>query len=252
MDNINETLKNKKHSYTILGMILCILIIIIIILTLSLKQDFTNTSSDTNIKDITQQFKTTVLSNNPKIIYIHDFISNDEATHFIKLADQLKKPSTIDSIGNPTTLKTDVRSSNTAHIDRHRDNIVKSIEQRGADFINSDIKQLEPLQVVVYEKGQKYVPHYDFFSSDSPEIIRYGNRNKTILIYLNDLPDNAGGSTYFPKLDIRVKPKANDAIYFENMNDGKVNWDTLHTGEELLNNYKKYAVNMWFREKNIY
>jgi len=244
MDNIT----NKNHSYIFLGITIFLLIISIIILTLSLQQDFTNT----NIKNIDQQYKTTVLSDNPKIIYIHDFLSNDEASHLIKLADELKKPSTIDSNSNPTALKTEVRSSNTAHLNRHKDAIIKNIEQRGSDFVNSDIKQLEPLQVVVYEKGQKYVPHYDFFSSDSPEVIRYGNRNKTILVYLNDVPENAGGGTYFPKLDIRVKPKANDAIYFESINDGNLNWDTLHTGEEILIDTRKYALNMWFREKNIY
>ena len=74
----------------------------------------------------------------------------------------------------------------------------------------------------------------------------------TLLIYLNDLPDDAGGNTFFPKLNLRVKPKAGDAIYFENMNNGEVDYNTAHSGEPIIGNHKKYAMNVWFREKPLY
>ena len=199
----------------------------------------------------TKKYKEEILSENPKIVYIHNFITEEEANHIIKLANELKKPSTIDSKESPVTLSANIRSSNTAHLGKSRDIIVKNIEQKASNYTNLNINYIEPLQVAVYEKGQKYNPHYDFFDTHSNVIEQYGNRTKTILVYLNDLSDNAGGNTYFPKLDLRVKPKALDAIYFENMSNGNLNYDTLHAGEEILNDSKKYAINIWFREKQI-
>ena len=39
-------------------------------------------------------------------------------------------------------------------------------------------------------------------------------------------------------------------LYFENMNGSEVDYNTLHAGEELVTDkIKKYAINIWFREK---
>jgi len=237
--------------------ILLLLIILILIIIINKINNERFSESPANIKYVwsdtnkTSNYKEKILSENPKIVYIHNFLSENEVNHIIKLADQLKKPSTIDSKESPVTLKENVRSSNSAHLGKSRDDIVKNIEKKAAEYTKLNTNYIEPLQVVVYEKGQKYNPHYDFFSPDSNEIINIGNRTKTMLVYLNDLPDNAGGNTFFPKLNLKIKPKARDAIYFENMNDGELNYDTLHAGEEILNNSKKYAINIWFRENEI-
>jgi len=227
--------------------LLSVLGLLAIIFIYSQTQHFTDSIENTD-----DEYTVRILNQNPKIVYIHNFLSDKEAEYLVALAEKNKKPSTIDTKESPTTLQTNVRSSNTAHIGKNLDDIIKGIENRGSKFVNSDTYHLEPLQVVVYEKGQKYTPHYDFFSSDSPEIAYGGNRNKTILVYLNDLPEDAGGNTFFPKLNIRVKPSKRDAIYFENMNNGVVNWETLHAGEEILVDTKKYALNMWFRENALY
>ena len=130
------------------------------------------------------KYKEDILSENPKIIYIHDFITQEEADHIINLANELKKPSTIDSKESPVSLETNIRSSNTAHLGKSRDYVVKNIERKASEYANTNINYIEPLQVAVYEKGQKYNPHYDFFNSDSVVIEKYGNRTKTILVYL--------------------------------------------------------------------
>ena len=152
---------------------------------------------------------------------------------------------------NPAAILADVRTSQSAHLGKSRDEIVTALENRACEYVGLSTKYLEPMQVAVYEKGQKYNPHYDFFSGDSTEVTK-GNRNKTVLLYLNDLPDDAGGNTFFPKLNLRIKPKAGDAIYFENMKDGEVDYNTMHAGEAIVGDNKKYAVNIWFREKPIY
>jgi len=210
-----------------------------------------NKSDSKSNEEFSNNYREEILSENPKIIYLHNFLTPEEAEHFINIGDKLKVPSTIDTKESPTSLSQNIRSSQSAHVGKHRDEIVSRVEDKAINYMKSDIDKLEPLQVVVYEKGQKYNPHYDFFTPDSPDVKKRGNRNKTILVYLNDVPEEAGGATFFPKINLRVQPKSLDAIYFENMNNNELDYNTLHAGEPILTDVKKFAINIWLREKNF-
>jgi prolyl 4-hydroxylase len=236
----------EKNKYYIISILILILIISITIYYSSKSpkeiQDFQNIER--------KKYKEVVLSENPKIILLENFITEEEAEHLMKLADEIKRPSTIDTKDDPYTLVNNVRSSESAHLGKARDKLVLSIENKACDYVNLNTHYLEPMQVVVYEKGQKFNPHYDFFSADSQDLSIRGNRNKTILVYLNDIHEDFGGATVFPKLNLKIQPKAYSAIYFENMNGTEVDYNTLHAGEELkTDKIKKYAINIWFREK---
>ena len=240
----------------ILILLISTLVLLFVIQLWNSSQSFINTDNTNNKIIISKTIKSSkyqenLLSENPKIIYIKNFVNNNEMKHLISLADELKKPSTIDTKDDPAAVINDVRTSKSAHLGKSRDDIVTSIENRACEYVGLSTKYLEPMQIAVYESGQKYNPHFDFFSADSSEISK-GNRNVTVLIYLNDLPDNAGGNTFFPKLNLRIKPKAGDAIYFENMRNGEVDYNTMHSGEAIIGDYKKYAMNVWFREIPLY
>ena len=236
--------KNKKIIVLIL-----LLSCLSVVLLNSFRQYFTNPKKESS-KGKRKKYKETVLSENPKIILIENFVNPLQAKHLMKIADDIKKPSTIDTKGDPYTLATNVRSSESAHLGKARDAIVKQIEDDACDYVGLETSYLEPMQVVVYEKGQKFNPHYDFFSPDTPDLPERGNRNKTILVYLNDIKEEDGGATVFPKIGLKYQPKAGNALYFENMNADGIDYNTLHAGEELKSDkYNKYAINIWFREK---
>lgn len=247
MDKLFEYVQKHKKTIVLVLLLICLLIVIIS----SIKQHFSNPVTQLAkepFKD--KKYKETILSENPKIILIENFVNPLQAKHLINIADQIKKPSTIDSKDDPYTLAKNIRSSESAHLGKARDAIVKEIEDAACSYVKLDTHYLEPMQVVVYEKGQKFNPHYDFFSPDTADLAYRGNRNKTILVYLNDVKEEDGGATVFPKLGIKVQPKAGSAIYFENMNENGINYDTLHAGEELqTDKQNKYAINIWFREK---
>lgn len=57
----------------------------------------------------------------------------------------------------------------------------------------------EDIQVLRYEPGQKYDPHYDYFS-DKENIARGGHRIATVLMYLTDV--EKGGETVFPSAEV--------------------------------------------------
>ena len=183
MNQILEYLDQNKKNI-ILGLVALCFCIFIYTTFFSQKkeiQKFENSKNDENNK---KKYKETILSESPKIILLENFISKEEAEHLIKIADEIKRPSTIDTKNDPYTLVNNVRSSESAHLGKARDKIVKNIEDKACEYIGLDTHYLEPMQVVVYEKGQKFNPHYDFFSADSQDISSRGNRNKTILVYL--------------------------------------------------------------------
>lgn len=249
MDKLFEYVQKHKKTIFLILLLICMLIVIIT----SIKQHFTNPNVNINKLVRIKKYKETILSESPKIILIEHFVTPEEAKHLMKIADDIKKPSTIDSDGDPYKLVENVRSSESAHLGKARDDIVKEIEDRACEYVNLETGFLEPMQVVVYEKGQKFNPHYDFFSPDTPDLVYRGNRNKTILVYLNEVKEENGGATVFPKIGLKIQPKAYSAVYFENMNENGIDYNTLHAGEELkTDEYKKYAINIWFREKSTW
>jgi len=228
-----------------------LLIIVFIILLYNVTQNFSNETVSDSINS-SNLYREEVLSENPRIVYLHNFITPEEAQFFIDYGDKNKRPSTIDTRdGGPVTLATEVRSSESAHIAKQSNKFVSSVENKAVEYFKSNINNMEPLQVVVYEKGQKYIPHYDFFDPNTPDVQVRGNRSKTILVYLNNVPKESGGATFFPKINLKVQPNAYDAIYFENMHNNEVDYNTLHSGEPILGDIKKYAINIWVREKNF-
>lgn len=63
------------------------------------------------------------------------------------------------------------------------------------------IENGEDIQVLRYEPGQKYDPHYDYFA-DKVNIARGGHRIVTVLMYLSDV--EKGGETVFPSAEVSI------------------------------------------------
>ena len=110
---------------------------------------------------------------------------------------------------------------------------------------------LEPMEVLHYTGGEMYKPHIDFFHPSRPnyadEMRVRGQRVKTCLVYLN--ADYEGGETEFPKLGIKFRGDAGEALVFDNVDpDGAGDMNTLHTGLPATSG-KKWLLSQWIREK---
>jgi prolyl 4-hydroxylase len=68
-------------------------------------------------------------------------------------------------------------------LNRGQDKVIERIEQRIADFTFIPVDHGEGLQVLHYEVGQKYEPHYDYFL-DTFNTKNGGQRIATVLMYL--------------------------------------------------------------------
>jgi prolyl 4-hydroxylase len=68
----------------------------------------------------------------------------------------------------------------------------------------------------------------------------------TVLVYLNDVPTDAGGGTYFVDRDVRVPPQSGAAlVFFPTLNDGRLNPHARHAAEELRAG-TKHVMQVWY------
>lgn len=109
----------------------------------------------------------------------------------------------------------------------------------------------EPTQILQYDTGQTFLPHYDYLEGrtftvyDTAEAYE-GQRIVTFLIYLND--DYEGGETAFTKVGIRHKGRAGDALFFANVDlDQKPDRQSLHAG--LAPTGQKWLLSQWIHDR---
>lgn len=146
---------------------------------------------------------------------------------------------------------------------KHRaDPTIRTIEQRVADLLGCWIHQLESLQLVRYLPGEFFGVHHDLgelLENDEvllpPKNLLVKRRLVTLFVYLNDLEENQGGETYFPKCDdLRVRPTKGKALVWSNItSNGSPEFDTIHAGEVVYESdgkqSAKYGLNIWVTEE---
>ena len=143
-----------------------------------------------------------------------------------------------------------VRTSEGTHFERGESETIRRIEQRIADVTGVPVENGEPLQILHYGVGGEYLPHHDYFEPDDPgsavHVATGGQRIATIVIYLNTVP--RGGETSFPSLDLSVRARAGNAVYFEYSNsDSELDERCLHAGVPVEEG-EKWIATKWLRQ----
>jgi prolyl 4-hydroxylase len=192
-----------------------------------------------------------MISSDPKIILLHNFLSPEECDTIIKLGETHGFARSTVQGASKNEVSTD-RTSHTINLHRHQDALVKIIEQRVTLFCPFGVENVENLQIVRYHPGQQYKHHYDFFvpGAKGTEIAlkRGGQRHVTFFVYLNDLDiEDSGGYTDFPRVGVKVKPRKGTATLWYNVKNGKEDFRTFHAGMPPLKS-TKYGLNIWVRE----
>ncbi|XP_061359279.1 probable prolyl 4-hydroxylase 3 isoform X2 [Gastrolobium bilobum] len=208
-----------------------------------------------------QEQWTEFLSWEPRAIVYHNFLSKEECDYLINLAKPfMVKSSVVDSKTGKST-ESRVRTSSGMFLKRGKDKIIQNIEKRIADFTFIPVENGEGLQVLHYEVGQKYEPHYDYFL-DEFNTKNGGQRIATVLMYLSDVEE--GGETIFPaakanfssvpwwndlsecaRKGISVKPKMGDALLFWSMRpDATLDPSSLHGGCPVIRG-NKWSSTKW-------
>ena len=195
----------------------------------------------------------TLFSSDPIIYVVDDFISEDECQEFINCSKDKLQPATV--VGLKEEQKLQDRTNEFAWLEHHANELIHEVSKRLSILVQMPIRNAEMFQVVHYESGTEYKPHFDSFDQSTELGKKYwepgGQRMITALIYLNDVED--GGATYFPELNISINPKKGNVLVFHNTisETTNINPRSLHAGMPVSSG-EKWAANLWFRENLRY
>lgn len=143
------------------------------------------------------------------------------------------------------------RTSSSVFLTRAETPLIAAIEERLAALTNWPVSHAEGLQILRYEDGQEYKPHFDWFDSNKAGSTRHlqrgGQRVGTTVMYLA-CPEE-GGLTTFPKVGLEFAPRPGGAVFFQNMTaTGQPDELTLHAGTPVTAG-TKIVMTYWQRER---
>eukprot|EP01025_Chloroclados_australasicus_P011082 TRINITY_DN14802_c0_g1_i2.p1 TRINITY_DN14802_c0_g1~~TRINITY_DN14802_c0_g1_i2.p1 ORF type:complete len:200 (+),score=10.12 TRINITY_DN14802_c0_g1_i2:50-601(+) len=96
----------------------------------------------------------------PRSFVYHNFLSEEECAHIIRLATTQLKRSTV--VGDKDGGNVDaIRTSYGMFIPRYYDPVITTVEEKLANWTHLPISYQEDIQVLRYQYGQKYGAHYD-------------------------------------------------------------------------------------------
>ncbi|KGN59607.1 probable prolyl 4-hydroxylase 7 [Cucumis sativus] len=199
------------------------------------------------------------LSSKPRAFLYKGFLSAEECQHLINSAKGKLHQSLV-AAGTGQSVTSKERTSTGMFLHKAQDEIVARIESRIAAWTFLPLDNGEPIQILRYENGQKYEPHFDFFQ-DPGNIAIGGHRIATILMYLSNV--EKGGETVFPNSPVKlseeekadlsecgkvgygVRPKLGDALLFFSMNPNVTPDTTSYHGSCPVIEGEKWSATKW-------
>jgi prolyl 4-hydroxylase len=187
----------------------------------------------------------------PRVVLFGNLLSDEECDLLVSLSrDKLQRSSVV----NASTGAYDIhphRTSSGTYFKRGENELLQRIERRISELVDWPVEHGEPIQVLHYEPGGEYKPHYDYFDPAHPgnqEVLAQGGqRIATLIMYLNNV--SRGGSTVFPEIGLDVLPRKGHAVYFAYCDDaGTLDVRTLHGGSPVGSG-EKWIATKWFRQQ---
>jgi prolyl 4-hydroxylase len=209
---------------------------------------WTALAGSARIADWTAPCTKRVLNESPRTVAIAGFLPKRACDWLIGLARGRAKPALVYNPDGSPAVEAGARSNSFVEFGiLNCDVVVLLVRQRIAATIGAPVGALENSQVLHYDVGQQFARHFDYLDPALPEVAERGQRIVTFLIYLNDGFD--GGETEFPRLGLRHKGAAGDALYFGNLDAaGAPDSRTLHAGLPPTRG-EKWLFSQWVRNR---
>jgi prolyl 4-hydroxylase len=146
------------------------------------------------------------------------------------------------------------RTSSTVFLKRDETPLVARIENRLAELTQWPKANGEGLQILFYQVGQQYKPHFDWFDPQKPgsevQLKRGGQRVATTILYLANA--DRGGATSLSSAGVKMQPRVGGAVFFNNLTlSGTPDKDSLHGGEPVEEGLKIVAT-YWQRQSEFF
>lgn len=184
----------------------------------------------------------------PRVVLFGGLLSREECEALVSEASRRMSTSLTVDPDTGAAVQHEARTSEGMFFQRGETDLVSRIEARIARLLGWPVDHGEGLQILRYQPGGQYLPHYDYFDPASPgtagHVARGGQRVGTLVIYLA-APD-AGGGTSFPQAGLEVMPQAGNAVFFSYDRPDPAT-ATLHAGEPVVQGVKWIATK-WLRQ----
>lgn len=188
-----------------------------------------------------------VISRDPRITVVPNFLSPTECEHFKALASFFWTQSRVALHDSPEDYVSDnlhnnesaTRTSSSCMLRSAQTSVVEEVEYRLAGLAQQPVEHLERLNMVRYAPGQFFAEHHD------------GKfRPATVFLYLNDLRDD-DGETHFTELGLKVVPRRGCAVMWANQaSDGSEDHRLLHAALAPRTQWK-YGINAFFNVREM-
>ncbi|CAB9509401.1 Prolyl 4-hydroxylase subunit alpha-2 [Seminavis robusta] len=197
--------------------------------------------------------------NFPWVVALENFLTEEECDRLIYLGGivgykQSYEAEGVNFDGTYKAKASDSRNSFNAWCwekQCYEDKITQQILAKIGNVTNVPEKNSEFFQILRYEEGGLYKLHSDYIPTDLHRA--QGVRALTMLIYLNDAEYNSGGETYFPVMDLTIRPKKGAAILFPNVHSSNPDSQDRRTAHAAftVKNGVKYAANLWIHQRDF-
>jgi prolyl 4-hydroxylase len=189
--------------------------------------------------------------NAPRILLFGNLLAPEECEALITMSrGKLERSNVVDRRTGRYERHPD-RTSEGTYFRRAENELIARIETRIAQLTECPLERGEPIQVLHYNPGAEYKPHFDYFdpseSGNRQVLAMGGQRVATLIMYLNDV--QAGGSTVFPEVGLDVLPRRGSAVFFAySDSDGRLDPRTLHGGSPVGAG-EKWIATKWLRQR---
>lgn len=191
------------------------------------------------------------LSENPKILTIDKFLSEDEIKELIAIGKSDERSSTVVDGESGEVRASSYRVCKITYLDHAKHPIVKSVMDRIAVASKLRPNQVEGLQILRYGIGDHYFPHVDPFDQRNPNLKKSismgGQRIVSVIIGLEKA--SKGGATDFSRLRMNVMLEPGQGLFFWSLHsDGTINYLSEHSAMPVMEGEKAVLVT-WIRER---
>ena len=184
----------------------------------------------------------------PRVVVFGGLLSHDECDEIVAFARQRLARSETVQLQTGASEVNEARTSEGMFFTRGENEACRRIEQRIAALVQWPLENGEGLQVLRYQPGAEYKPHYDYFDPaqpGTPSILkRGGQRVASLVMYLNT--PTRGGATVFPDVHFDVSPIKGNAVFFSYDRPHPMT-RSLHGGAPVQDG-EKWVATKWLRE----
>ncbi|KQU71356.1 MULTISPECIES: 2OG-Fe(II) oxygenase [unclassified Rhizobacter] len=194
------------------------------------------------------EIKIVMAMRNPRVVVFGGLMTEAECDELVAQARQrLARSETVVTTTGASEVNV-ARTSEGMFFGRAENPICARVEERIAKLLNWPLDNGEGLQILRYQPGAEYKPHYDYFDPAQPGtptiLKRGGQRVGTLVVYLNS--PKRGGATTFPDVHLEVSPVKGNAVFFSYDRPHPMT-RTLHGGAPVLEG-EKWVATKWMRE----